>query len=397
MKAKKARKAGLALVLILLALASCRMDLVGSLPSSGRMPESPGFPPLPPGPTSPDAVVARLEQYLPQKDYEEIFSWRFGTENWASIMKDYHNKAVYEARHDYYSYENLKRAIYELAYLVYEIEVRDDNGSPSSWNYRSFVTNKATGLRTVVYEEPDFMADWNLDKPIWKETVDFGSFLGEGAENDRRREIAALLANMTQETSGGSGYNPGERERMGLFWNEEIGHEGSTGGAYASPHAWWPPQPGRSYHGRGPIQLSYNYNYGLFSAIVFQDKMVLLENPELLVKPNPPGGDPVFGHIGGVLGFKAAIWFWMTPQSPKPSCHQVILSDWKPTAFQARAGWEPGLGATIMVINGGLEGGLSEDQDYRVGTRVRTYRLLAERTKADISGEKLDTKGMGAL
>jgi hypothetical protein len=30
----------------------------------------------------------------------------------------------------------------------------------------------------------------------------------------------------------------------------------------------------------------------------------------------------------GVLAFKSAIWFWMMPQCPKPSCHQVMHDQW---------------------------------------------------------------------
>ena len=51
----------------------------------------------------------------------------------------------------------------------------------------------------------------------------------------------------------------------------------------------------------GPIQLSYNYNYGLFSKEYFGDKMVLLNDPDKVKKD-------------GELAFISALWFWMTPQ-----------------------------------------------------------------------------------
>jgi len=354
------------------------------------------YPPLPPGPTSPEAVVERLEKYLSQKDFENFFQYRFGTDKWAERGPSSSSLAN---RHDYYSYENLKRAVWELAYLKYKVQYRINewDGSIAGWNYRAEVTNKATGEPFLVYEEPEFNALWNLDKDIFTVEVDYGNFLNEGSENDRKREIAACLANWVQETSDGNPEIPGEREAMGLFYNEEMGHEGSTGHNYWDTGiAFWPPQPGHSYHGRGPKQVSYNYNYGLFSAIIFQDKMVLLNNPEYLVKENPKGGIPGVGNIGGVLGFKSAIWFWMTPQEQKPSCHDVMLSTWKPNAYQEKAGWKFGLGATIMVINGGVEGGRGES-DSQVGTRVRSYRMFAKAMGADITGEKLDTLGMSQL
>ncbi|MCL2601646.1 MAG: chitinase, partial [Treponema sp.] len=255
------------------------------------------YPPLPPGETSPDAVVARLEKYLSQKDFENFFQYRFGTDKWAEIAKDHH-QILLPDRHDYYSYDNFKRAVWELAYFVYEIEYRIEswNNAPG-YSWRSTVTNKATNVTTVIYEEPEFYEPWNTVKPILKVTVDYGSFLGEGSDNDRSREIAGVLANFVQETSGGTGGNPGQpgyvpldRETKGLFHNEEMGLVGDTSGAYVQESADWPPQPGHSYHGRGPKQISYNFNYGLCSAIIYGDKMVLLKNPELIVEQNPPGG-----------------------------------------------------------------------------------------------------------
>jgi hypothetical protein len=44
----------------------------------------------------------------------------------------------------------------------------------------------------------------------------------------------------------------------------------------------------------------------------FQDVNVTLSNPELL-------------SSDGVVSFASAIWFYMTPQFPKPSIHDVIF------------------------------------------------------------------------
>jgi basic endochitinase B len=48
----------------------------------------------------------------------------------------------------------------------------------------------------------------------------------------------------------------------------------------------------------------------------------------------------------------------MTPQSPKPSCHDVILGNWTPTAADTAAGRVPGYGVITNIINGGLECGM---------------------------------------
>ena len=66
----------------------------------------------------------------------------------------------------------------------------------------------------------------------------------------------------------------------------------------------WPNQAGKQYYGRGPFQLSWNYNYGMFSNIFstssYNSKMVLLKNPELL-------------QTDGFAAMAAGLWFYMTP------------------------------------------------------------------------------------
>ena len=77
------------------------------------------------------------------------------------------------------------------------------------------------------------------------------------------------------------------------------------------------------YFGRGAIQISYNYNYGLFNrwlkdeGITHNGKPVdILENPNLVMtKTDPP------------LSILASMWFYMTPQSPKPSMHDIVIGN----------------------------------------------------------------------
>lgn len=46
----------------------------------------------------------------------------------------------------------------------------------------------------------------------------------------------------------------------------------------------------------------------------------------------------------------------MTPQSPKPSCHDVIVfGRHTPTQQDVAAGRQIGLGWTTLIINGGIE------------------------------------------
>ena len=51
----------------------------------------------------------------------------------------------------------------------------------------------------------------------------------------------------------------------------------------------------------------------------------------------------------------AGLWFYMTPQDPKPSMHDVMTGNFTPTAADDAANITNGFGTTINIINGGLE------------------------------------------
>jgi len=170
----------------------------------------------------------------------------------------------------------------------------------------------------------------------------FPDFL-TGNPMTQKRELAAFLANIAQETTGGWAEAPGGYFKWGLYFVEEK--EDSFKNRYADySKKNYPPVPDKNYMGRGPKQLSWNYNYGQFSEAWFGSRDTLLNHPERLAH------DPV-------LSFASAIWFWMTPQFPKPSCHDIMAGNWKPTPNDVQKGRVPGFGATVNVINGGVECG----------------------------------------
>merc|ERR1712002_27400 len=98
------------------------------------------------------------------------------------------------------------------------------------------------------------------------------------------------------------------------------------------------------YYGRGAIQISYNYNYGLFQqwlrkeGITHNGKPIdILNNPNLVMtKTDPP------------LSVMASLWFYMTPQSPKPSMHDIVIGNWVSPDPSYGAGV---FGPTSLVIN----------------------------------------------
>lgn len=142
-------------------------------------------------------------------------------------------------------------------------------------------------------------------------TQKYPSFCNQGSDEQCKREAAAFLANIAHET--------------GDLWHVE--EENKANWPHYCQTGVYPCAQGKTYHGRGPIQLSWNYNYGACGEALGID---LLNNPDLV-------------SADGAIAFMTALWFWMTPQSPKPSCHDAIRTS--------------GFGMTINVINGGIECG----------------------------------------
>nr|6LNR_A Chain A, Class-1 chitinase [Simarouba glauca] len=190
----------------------------------------------------------------------------------------------------------------------------------------------------------------------------FPAFGDTGNDVIRKREIAAFFAQTSHETTGGS---PGGPYQKGYCFKEEVGPGGGyCGGGYPCP------DPGQ-YYGRGPIQLTWNYNYIFCGDDINQD----LDN------------HPNLNSVNGVLSFKSAIWFWMTPQSPKPSCHDVMTNEWAPGGADGNAGRDPGFGLTTNIINGGLECGFGTDS--RVQDRIGYFKHFCSNFGID-PGNNLD-------
>lgn len=189
----------------------------------------------------------------------------------------------------------------------------------------------------------------------------FPTFANTGNRTLDKIELAAWFGQTSHETTGGWPTAPGGPLAWGYCWRQEMGC-GSCSQYCQMDNQEYPCVGGESYQGRGPIQLSWNYNYGAFSEFMFGDKHVLLEDAAKLAN------DPV-------LSFQSAIWFWMTPQAPKPSCHDVMTGAWQPTPEDRLQGRVPGFGMTTNIINGGLECNVPTGAD--VENRVAFYERYA--------------------
>lgn len=258
--------------------------------------------------------------------WDTLFPYRHGIK--------YENGA-YVRKSDFYSYNNFLTAVNKMA----NIEVTFERRCATNL-YKITRLDKSTGTSTLIRKDAGFDGS---SASIISEVVDYADFANKGSLEQKQRDLLAFLANISQETTGGGTSSPGGQFAWGLHWNEELGYAGTNNIGYVDAgNSLYPPVTGKSYHGRGPIQLSWNYNYGQVSQFLYGDKNVLLSNPDLVTSD-------------GALAFQTAIWFWMTPQYPKPSCHAVMSGDWTPSADQLSKGLRPGFGATVNIINGGIE------------------------------------------
>ena len=324
-----------------------------------------------------EAALNRLGQLIPESSYNELFPYRFGSPAWKTCSATAQYYPDTSNIPDYYSYNNLREALGTLANTIVKVQWYEG----SEWCFRIIRLDKTTKEQRLTYSDPNFDAEWLQTKPLRTAICDYGSFLAVGDTNTRKRELSGFLANISHETGGGTIGGEVDNDNLtGLYFNEEVGYIGSSAIGYVQGSGTnYLPVPGKSYHGRGPIQLSYNYNYGLCSDVILGDSSILLNNPEQLIS-------------NGVLGFMTGIWFWMTPQPPKPSCHEVITGIWEPKAGAPNAQYNGNFGLTIVVINN--ESGQSENGSGAVARRARYYRLFAQKMGADITGERCDTVGM---
>lgn len=199
--------------------------------------------------------------------------------------------------------------------------------------------------------------------------ANYPSFACEGNVATRRRELVAFLAQISHETTGGWPTAPDGPHAWGLCFNSETGCENGGCSQYCDEtNHIYPCVEGQTYQGRGAIQLSWNYNYGQVGDTLGVD---------LLAVPDLVATDPE-------LAIATALWFWMTPQAPKPSAHDVMVGNWRPTASDKKLGRLPGFGMTTNIINGGIE--CNQPTTPAVEDRVgyfKRYAVIAEATVGD--------------
>ena len=264
----------------------------------------------------------------------------------ASFLSEAQFNALFPQRDKFYTYAAFIKAINELGRVNVKITRRGVSV------YQFIRTDKSTGKSATIRQDQDWNEDWAKKKPDSSYVIDYGNFCAEKDLQTNKKELAAFFANIAHETRHGENgkYNDG------LMFI----HESNTSLPYISDNDTYPAVPGKKYYGRGPLQLSYNGNYGYASDCIFGDKKILLNNPDLIET------DPV-------AAFKTAIYFWMTPQTAKPSAHDVMIGKWQPNTADKAANRTPGFGVTINIINGEVECNKGESM-FSMNDRIGFYQ-----------------------
>ncbi|XLU18788.1 hypothetical protein S245_054854, partial [Arachis hypogaea] len=196
----------------------------------------------------------------------------------------------------------------------------------------------------------------------------FPEFGTTGSLDTRKREIAAFLAQISHETTGGWATAPDGPYAWGLCFKEEINPQSNY---CDSTNKQWPCFPGKSYHGRGPIQLSWNYNYGPAGKELGFDG---LRKPEIVSN-------------NSVIAFRSALWFWMRETRGTLSCHNVMVGKYVPSEADIAANRTAGYGLVTNIINGALECGIPNDP--RVKDRIGFFKRYTNLFNVD-TGPNLD-------
>jgi len=213
-----------------------------------------------------------------------------------------------------------------------------------------------------------------LTKASLKEAIESGKFdmFANGGKSDDmdKREIAAFLANVYQETgelcktveSSCDGSSPAPKcdDYQKVFWPKNSKDADSS----------------TKYYGRGALQLLYPGNYRDF--LNFWNRKT--DTVYTLVK-----GDVEKVGTDGKVAWASALWFWTRAQSPKPSCTEVMQCDSTNVGCKSAnecpknpEGAVFGFGWTINIINGARECGIG----VKSAEAVNRAKFFAETQEA---------------
>ncbi|WP_030018688.1 glycoside hydrolase family 19 protein [Streptomyces monomycini] len=162
----------------------------------------------------------------------------------------------------------------------------------------------------------------------------YPGFANTGSDTIKKREAAAFLANVSHETGG--------LVHVVEQNTANYPHYCDRNQPYGCPAGQ------AAYYGRGPIQLSWNFNYKAAGDALGID---LLRNPNLV-------------QTDSAVAWKTGLWYWNTQRGPGTMTpHDAIVND-------------RGFGETIRSINGSLE--CNGNNPGQVQSRVNNFKKFTQ-------------------
>jgi len=162
----------------------------------------------------------------------------------------------------------------------------------------------------------------------------FPAFAKTGTDTIRRQEAAAFLANVSHETGG--------LVHIVEQNTANYPHYCDASQPYGCPAGQ------AAYYGRGPIQLSWNFNYKAAGDAL---GLPLLTNPYLV-------------QNDASVAWRTGLWYWMTQNGPGTMTpHNAMINS-------------RGFGETIRSINGSIE--CNGGNPAQVQSRVTKYQQFVQ-------------------
>ncbi|GII96270.1 glycoside hydrolase family 19 protein [Sinosporangium siamense] len=158
----------------------------------------------------------------------------------------------------------------------------------------------------------------------------YPAFAGTGSETVRKQEFAAFLANINHET-GGLVHIVEQNTANYPHYCDRTQPYGCPAGQAA-------------YYGRGPIQLSWNFNYKAAGDALGINLL----------------GDPFLVERDPAVAWKTALWYWNTQNGPGTMTAHAAMVNGR------------GFGETIRSINGALE--CNGGNPAQVQSRINSYQ-----------------------
>ncbi|MEU9986922.1 glycoside hydrolase family 19 protein [Streptomyces sp. NPDC048045] len=247
-------------------------------------------------------------------------SWTAGTSYVTGDIVRYTDGKTYVAEHDNPGYDPTISTWYWDPYAC-------DSGptDPSA----AFVVSEAQFNQMFPNRNPFYTYDGLVSA-----LSAYPGFATTGSDTVRKQEAAAFLANVSHETGGL------------VYVVEQNTANYSHYCDWSQPYGC--PAGQSAYYGRGPLQVSWNFNYKAAGDALGID---LLDNPDLV-------------QNDASVAWKTGLWYWNTQSGPGTmTSHDAVVNS-------------AGFGQTIHSINGSLE--CDGKNPAQVQSRVDAYQRFVQ-------------------